>query len=447
MTGKGIPLSRSPSGSPKGKSGMGKSLGAKGKSFGPCFVCGLNGHSWRQCPDRFAKGGKGGSLFPKGKGKSKKGFKSLQFHDISPCFDPGIYTSDVEPGTRVIIDTGASEKAVGMYSLGMLIEKGKISYDVNLEDRPVFKFGNRHKAQAVSRVDLLNTSIGTVSFYVLGDEANQTPPLVGGKTLRQLGAMLAYEDNLLIYKRQEPPTTWYAVKIHPHASAHVSIDLIETATPMSSFHTWFAEQVHGHEKAVESDLQMGSEKVEANFFMLSRVSDAVQRQDRLSNLAQRLQLLRDQVCHGHSSPTMRGGRPPCSKISMFQPSQAEGETEPVRNLVNMPGMRPENHLQAKEGQSWRGPTYGSAPSPDQDGNGSDRGQHAQRSSQREGCEWHAHGTQGSAVATRRQQYHGREHDLCSIHEAHGIQGGVQQETSKVHGSGRLPQEGRLGAML
>ncbi|CAL1133834.1 unnamed protein product [Cladocopium goreaui] len=205
MTGKGIPLSRSPSGSPKGKSGMGKSLGAKGKSFGPCFVCGLNGHSWRQCPDRFAKGGKGGSLFPKGKGKSKKGFKSLQFHDISPCFDPGIYTSDVEPGTRVIIDTGASEKAVGMYSLGMLIEKGKISYDVNLEDRPVFKFGNRHKAQAVSRVDLLNTSIGTVSFYVLGDEANQTPPLVGGKTLRQLGAMLAYEDNLLIYKRQEPP--------------------------------------------------------------------------------------------------------------------------------------------------------------------------------------------------------------------------------------------------
>ena len=140
MTGKGIPMSRLPSGSPKGKSGMGKSLGAKGKSFGPCFVCGLNGHSWRQCPDRFAKGGKGKSLFPKGKGKSKKGFKSLQYHDISPCFDPGIYTSDVEPGTRVIIDTGASENAVGMDSLGMLIEKGKISYDVNLQDRPVFKF-------------------------------------------------------------------------------------------------------------------------------------------------------------------------------------------------------------------------------------------------------------------------------------------------------------------
>lgn len=203
-------------------------------------------------------------------------------------------------------------------------------------------------------------------------------------------------------------------------------------------------------------------KVEANFFMLSRVSDAVQRQDRLSNLAQRLHLLRHQVCHGHSSPTMRGGRPPCSKISMLQPSQAEGETEPVRNLVNMSGMRPESHLQAKEGQSWRGLTYGSAPSSDQDGNGSDRGQHAQRSSQREGCEWQPHGTQGSAVATRRQQYHGREHDLCPIHETHGIQGGVQQETSKsitgskpisravgdkdVGGSGRLPQEGRLGQL-
>ena len=467
MTGKGIPMSRSPSGSPKGKSGMGKSLGAKGKSFGPCFVCGLNGHSWRQCPDRFAKGGKGKSLFPKGKGKSKKGFKSLQYHDISPCFDPGIYTSDVEPGTRVIMDTGASENAVGMDSLGLLIEKGKISYDVSLQDRPVFKFGNGHKAQAVSRVDLLDTSIGTVSFYVLGDEANQTPPLMGGKTLRQLGAMLAYEDNLLIYKRQEPQTTWYAVKMHPHASAHVSIDLIETATPMSSFHTWFAEQVHGHEKAVESDLQMESEKVEANVFMLSKVSDAVQRQDRLSNLAQRLHLLRDRVCHGHSSPTMCGGRPPHSRFSMLQPSQTEGETEPVRNLVNMSGMRLENHLQAEEGQPWRGPPYGSPPSSDQGSHGSDRGQHAQGPSQRESGEWQAHGNQGPAVATWHQQLHGREYDLCPIHEAHGIQGGVQQEASKpvtgskegtiqanirtvgdkdVGGSSRLPQEGRLGQL-
>ena len=48
MSGKGFSKSRSPSGSPKGKSGSsgGKSLGGKGKSFGPCFICGLNGHSW-----------------------------------------------------------------------------------------------------------------------------------------------------------------------------------------------------------------------------------------------------------------------------------------------------------------------------------------------------------------------------------------------------------------
>ena len=51
-------------------SGKGKTLGrGKGKFFGPCFICGMYGHSYNQCPDRFAKG-KG--RFGVGKGEERE---------------------------------------------------------------------------------------------------------------------------------------------------------------------------------------------------------------------------------------------------------------------------------------------------------------------------------------------------------------------------------------
>ena len=100
-SGKGIAGSPTSSWYPSGSKG--RALGSgKGKSFGPCFICGMNGHSYAQCPDRFAKGkgqfkgkkgyGKGFSKGKKGKGK---GFaKSVQFHDLSCLLHPGIYLAD-----------------------------------------------------------------------------------------------------------------------------------------------------------------------------------------------------------------------------------------------------------------------------------------------------------------------------------------------------------------
>ena len=126
-TGKGLagsPSSSRSSWSPKGSSsGKGKFLGAgKGKGFGPCFICGMKGHSYAQCPDRFSKGkgySKSKGFVSKGKGKNKgKGFsKSVQFHDLSCLAFPGVYLTEPAKHSRVILDTGASENAVGMESL------------------------------------------------------------------------------------------------------------------------------------------------------------------------------------------------------------------------------------------------------------------------------------------------------------------------------------------
>ncbi|CAK9037106.1 unnamed protein product, partial [Durusdinium trenchii] len=133
--------------------------------------------------------------------------KSVQFHSIT--IDPSIYLNTTT-GTRVIVDTGASENAVGASALATLLEQSQLPHEVSLTDRPVFKFGNGQQAQATSRVDLSGTSIGRVSFYVLGGEASATPPLLGGKTLRQLGAVLAYENNMFIYHSQDPQPSWFA---------------------------------------------------------------------------------------------------------------------------------------------------------------------------------------------------------------------------------------------
>lgn len=136
-SGKGIsgsPSSSKSSWSPKGsKTGKGKLLGAgKGKGFGPCFICGMKGHSYAQCPDRFSKGKdqfKGKGFMSKGKsGKGQSFSKSVQYHDLNCLAFPGVYVAEAAQRSRVILDTGASENAVGMESLQRLVTETNAVY-------------------------------------------------------------------------------------------------------------------------------------------------------------------------------------------------------------------------------------------------------------------------------------------------------------------------------
>eukprot|EP00435_Cladocopium_sp_Y103_P026365 s1426_g6.t1 len=320
-SGKGI--SGSPShgrsfGSPSSSgSGKGKTLGrGKGKFFGPCFICGMHGHSYNQCPDRFAKGkgrfgfGKGSPKGKKGKSKGKKGpFKSVQFHDLSFVSSPGIYLAEAAQSNRVILDTGASENAVGMESLSRLISSSNVKYAVDVNDKPIFRFGNGQQLRASSRVDLQETSLGMVSFYVLGDEACLTPPLMGGKTLREINAVMAYQNNLLLYQRQGPQSPWFAVKMHPHSSHHVSIDLMEPAIPMKEPGMWF---LHGGDEGSFSD-QHGAvasavEDLSASVTWLKDYKDCVRRlrmTSRQPPCAEDDPRVKGFPCHGVHHPKQR----------------------------------------------------------------------------------------------------------------------------------------------
>ena len=236
-SGKGIVPSASPASSPS----SGKATG-KTKGLGPCFICGMKGHTYMQCPDRFAKGGsKGKSKFAKGtfgkpsswnkgKGKSSKSQGKAFFLDLA-CILSAHWDASTSHGrapTRAIIDTGASENAIGLDSLHDLVHAGGFSYEVCLDDQPTFRFGNGHRDQAVSRADITGTSLGSVSFYVLGGLAKGTPPLIGARTLRGKNAMLSYSDGC--FKYHEPNFSGQrSVQMQALTSGHITIDLSQVA--------------------------------------------------------------------------------------------------------------------------------------------------------------------------------------------------------------------------
>lgn len=205
-SGKGMSPS-SPIGSSGGKGSKSSASSSSGR-FGPCFICGQPGHSYKACPDRFSPGKFGGkgklksTAAYKGKGTSfgggfGKGTGSHNgpnfFADV--CSLTLFWNEDAKANNRytnVVIDTGASESAVGAESLSRLLEHGQFAYSINTEDRPIFRFENVLRMQATSRCDIENTAIGNLSFYVLGDAASSTPPLLGSKVLFAQRAHVSY---------------------------------------------------------------------------------------------------------------------------------------------------------------------------------------------------------------------------------------------------------------
>ena len=200
----------------------------------------MEGHTYQNCPDRFSNPkGKGkfkGSVKGKfGKGKFGKG-KSLNpkgktyFVDLA-CVLSAQWDDAAVNGrapTRAILDTGASENAIGIDCLHDLVVSGKFNYVVDRDELPTFRFGNGHKDQALSRASLSGTSLGTIHFYVLGGMAKGTPPLIGARTLRGKNAMLSYADGLFRYHEPNVPRQ-LAVQMQALTSGHLTIDLAEAA--------------------------------------------------------------------------------------------------------------------------------------------------------------------------------------------------------------------------
>ena len=368
------------------KSYGGKSGSSHGSDRGPCVICGKPDHNHFRCPDRFSQGQKGKS-FSKSKGKSKGKFGKSKnkpkgqtyYYDYMQCVAANWDEDepDSRKSTRIIVDTGATENAVGINALYDLVSSGNFTYDVQTGDMPTFKFGNGHRDRAVSKVNLVGTSLGDLSLYVLGGMASNTPPLLGARTLKSKHALLSYATGVFTCKHGDSDDKLHAVMMQPLKSGHVTIDLTEQPTEISwdqsvkqawsslleipnrdtntSGSTFMAESVDSRSTEFYIPLNV-------HFIgVLNRVVDDTMN---LQHLAHQVEDLRNRIrCGTHGTVEAggkgrssvginRSGRPQTCGMAMLGRSQGtQGEVQPTCSLVGVPPLRVSHELCDQEDRS------------------------------------------------------------------------------------------------
>ena len=276
-----------PLGGKDGGKGKDKNKGGpKGKNLGPCYVCGQPGHRFYECPRRFggssSPGGKDfgkkagkrkGGRPPSQKGKSGKGSffheaytLDLETEALDPeektLVAPESVTEDpdatilvlsvgdlaVVGPTQVIVDTGATESACGIRSMDKLLRALQCPFEVSLAERPSFRFGDGRSLKAVSKVTFATNALGPLSFFLLDDtssheapRAQDTPLLLGGRTLRSLKAILSYEDNMMTFEKADG-TGLAVLALYPTKNGHLAVDLSESSTPLGVFQSFVLEE-------------------------------------------------------------------------------------------------------------------------------------------------------------------------------------------------------------
>ena len=433
MTGKG----KSSTGSPSSSTGKGKSSskGKSGKGFGPCFICNSPHHGYQNCPDRFSKGfskssgkGKPGKK-GKGSGKSSKGKGKAYFHEVELHVMTVQWDDLAAHGrahTRVVLDTGATENAVGIDSLHDMIFSGGFQYQVCCSDLPVFKFGNGHRDRAVSRVDLLNTSLGQVSFYVLGGTGRTTPPLLGARTLRSKRTLISYDNGVFLHRTGDRDV--HAVQMQALQSGHITIDLAEKPMILDVSNVfqavWFQELdfkgMSGCSEFSDANLFHEDSQIERIYMMEAEGKtpslSMQQLARRLKNLQRSLGEREDGLEVGSSS--MR--RSQDHGISVLSSTQARTSAQqPTCGMGDLHSMRPSTSVLSQEGQGWQLQANGAGTTPDSIGLeriGADSGcsdghiQHGDRED---------YGNQREDVADGNQHSSSHQHDVPRVHETTG----------------------------
>lgn len=229
-------------------------------SSGPCIICGKPDHHTSKCPDRFSSGSKGkgfGGKKSKGKGYGGKPFgkkgkggrkgkskgKSVNYASGYPYVEDyvhdGYFVNSVNLDVYVLslenqevswrspqkalVDTGATENVAGIASMSRLLDSSGFQYNVVMNDRPTFRFGDGLTLKATSRVDLTTTALGVLKIYVLDGTGEQTPLLIGARDLFDRRASIDYEALVLCW-RDDIDRDWVS-PLFRLDSGHLSIEL------------------------------------------------------------------------------------------------------------------------------------------------------------------------------------------------------------------------------
>ena len=132
--------------------------------------------------------------------------------------------------TKAIIDTGATESVAGIRSMSRLIDSGHFLYDISLDTRPRFRFGNGEHQRAVSKCHVTTNAMGGMDFYLLDGGAEDTPLLIGSRILRARRAMVSYHGDYLAHRGGDG--RWWVSQLWSAPGGHLIIDLSQHKLPI-----------------------------------------------------------------------------------------------------------------------------------------------------------------------------------------------------------------------
>ena len=148
------------------------------------------------------------------------------------------------PLSEVIVDTGATKSACGTRSMDRLLGALQCPFEVSLEDRPCFKFGDGRSLRAVSKIRLWTCALGWLSFYLLDDESSRetnTPLVLGGRALKALQAILSYGHGIMTFRRDEEKDL-AVLPLYPTKNGHIAVDLSESATTLGFLYEFVSDE-------------------------------------------------------------------------------------------------------------------------------------------------------------------------------------------------------------
>ena len=211
-----------------GGKGRGKDGGTKGEI--KCFRCGGN-HKIANCPDRQA---------PRGEAKAAEEVAPFVcFHDNleeTECYtvtnpEDRMTTSEAVRQGFGVIDGGATRTLGSVVALEAIAEKNRTKYmddrivDIDPKDTPAFGFGNSSQDTCCSTTTMKITAGDKPGFLKVHTlDKGEGPVLLSISTLRALGAVIDFEEDLIVFRKLDDRRLVQAMR---SASGHQLLPLTE----------------------------------------------------------------------------------------------------------------------------------------------------------------------------------------------------------------------------
>ena len=173
----------------------------------PCLKCGSRDHEADKCPEesRTQKLYGTGLEFPQ-RGAWVPMKRIVTSVEAFSCENLAL--------GKVLIDCGATDTVGSVEAIEAIIDKSQQAFgndhdwvSVDVKDRPVYKFGDANRQQALSKVKVKVSPGGYVGHLnVHAQETEGVPVLLSAKSLTALGAVINFETGQAIFRNLEPET-------------------------------------------------------------------------------------------------------------------------------------------------------------------------------------------------------------------------------------------------